>query len=115
MVNTKLKIWLHDEYLNDSMIINRYYWDMNLDNCVVRMSNSVYIYGYEYLGASPRLVITPLTDRYYNMRYMRCIFCSRMLHVTLSHVNIPAAFLDIFSLFSLVYLYADCHIDFDRA
>lgn len=39
----------------------RYYWDPDLDNCVVRMSNSMYIYGYEYLGASPRLVITPLT------------------------------------------------------
>ena len=39
----------------------RYYWDPDLDNCVVRMSNSLYIYGYEYLGASPRLVITPLT------------------------------------------------------
>lgn len=43
----------------------RYYWDPDLDNCVVRMSNSLYIYGYEYLGASPRLVITPLTDRCY--------------------------------------------------
>ena len=39
----------------------RYYWDVELDNCVVKMSNSMYIYGYEYLGASPRLVITPLT------------------------------------------------------
>ena len=39
----------------------RYYWDPELDNCVVRMSNSLYEYGYEYLGASPRLVITPLT------------------------------------------------------
>ena len=39
----------------------RYYWDSGLDNCVVRMSNSHYIYGYEYLGASARLVITPLT------------------------------------------------------
>ena len=39
----------------------RYYWDPDLDNCVVRMSNSLYIYGYEYLGASARLVITPLT------------------------------------------------------
>ena len=43
----------------------RYYWDVDMDNCVVRMSNSLYIYGYEYLGASPRLVITPLTDRCY--------------------------------------------------
>lgn len=39
----------------------RYYWDPEIDNCVVRMSNSLYIYGYEYLGASARLVITPLT------------------------------------------------------
>ena len=41
----------------------RYYWDLEIDNCVIRMSNSYYIYGYEYLGASPRLVITPLTVR----------------------------------------------------
>lgn len=39
----------------------RYYWDEDLDNCVARMAVSQYIYGYEYLGACPRLVITPLT------------------------------------------------------
>ena len=39
----------------------RYYWDVAIDDCIVRMSNSSYVYGYEYLGASPRLVITPLT------------------------------------------------------
>ncbi|PVD36438.1 hypothetical protein C0Q70_03422 [Pomacea canaliculata] len=43
----------------------RYYWDTDIDDCLVRMSNSIYHYGYEYLGASPRLVITPLTDRCY--------------------------------------------------
>ncbi|KAG7313007.1 hypothetical protein JYU34_000084 [Plutella xylostella] len=43
----------------------RYYWEEDIDNCVARMSSSMYIYGHEYLGAAGVLVITPLTDRCY--------------------------------------------------
>ncbi len=39
----------------------RYYWDETIDDVVVRMSNARYVYAHEYLGACPRLVITPLT------------------------------------------------------
>ncbi|CAM9277540.1 unnamed protein product [Ascophyllum nodosum] len=41
----------------------RYYWDMDLDDCLVRHSDARIRYGYEYMGATSRLVITPLTDR----------------------------------------------------
>lgn len=41
----------------------RMYWEEK--TCMVRMMNCGVEYGYEYLGNSSRLVITPLTDRCY--------------------------------------------------
>ncbi|CAJ1432850.1 unnamed protein product [Effrenium voratum] len=46
----------------------RYYWevdDRNTENLWVRMVQTPFPYGYEYLGNSFRLVITPLTDMCY--------------------------------------------------
>uniref|UniRef100_A0A803SYF4 Dynein axonemal heavy chain 11 n=1 Tax=Anolis carolinensis TaxID=28377 RepID=A0A803SYF4_ANOCA len=67
-VNSQAFVWLSQL---------RHKWDWAQKHCFANICDAQFQYYYEYLGNTPRLVITPLTDRCY-------ITLTQSLHLTMS-------------------------------
>jgi len=61
VVETLVKQGVDDVGAFEWIMQLRYYWEN--DDCYVKCIQTNFPYGYEYLGNTLRLVITPLTDK----------------------------------------------------
>merc|ERR1719174_1500812 len=57
------KVTTKDEFQWQSML--KCYWIQEEDDAEMHICDAHFWYGFEYLGNGPRLVVTPLTDRFY--------------------------------------------------
>ena len=53
----------------------RFYWERVVDTCTIAQCTGCFRYGFEYIGLSGRLVITPLTDRCFMTLTQALTFC----------------------------------------
>uniref|UniRef100_T1INB1 Dynein axonemal heavy chain 2 n=1 Tax=Strigamia maritima TaxID=126957 RepID=T1INB1_STRMM len=63
VIEKLIKVNCMDTNAFDWLAQLRFYWENN--DCMTRMTSTQFLYRYEYLGCTSRLVITPLTDRHY--------------------------------------------------